>query len=164
MTARSVRRASVGDEPTLRALRLQALTDAPDAFGSTHERELARTTADWQRWMSPGVTFIGYESDEPRGLIAGVHDANDRAVVHLMAMWVDPALRGTGAADALVDALVSWAAAEGARALTLHVVEPNGRARRFYERNAFRATGHALVRERDGVREIEMQRPVPPRP
>jgi hypothetical protein len=30
------------------------MSDSPDAFGSTYERELARTTLDWQRWLSPG--------------------------------------------------------------------------------------------------------------
>jgi hypothetical protein len=38
-----VRRAMPGDEPILRALRLQALSDTPDAFGSTYERELGHT-------------------------------------------------------------------------------------------------------------------------
>src|SRR5215472_3904682 len=53
-----IRRAGIGDEPVLRALRLEALDDSPSAFGSTYERELARTIADWQRWLAPGVTFI----------------------------------------------------------------------------------------------------------
>ena len=65
-----VRRAIAGDEPILRALRLQALSDTPDAFGSTYERELARTTADWQRWLSPGATFILTDDDDPRGIVA----------------------------------------------------------------------------------------------
>jgi len=96
----AVRRAIPGDEPVLRALRLEAMTDAPDAFGSTYERELARTVADWQRWLSPNATFVLDGSDGPRGIAAGVHDADDSSVVHLMAMWVHPTLRGTGAADA----------------------------------------------------------------
>jgi hypothetical protein len=58
LTGLAERRAALGDEPVLRELRLQALSEAPDAFGSTYERELARTTSDWQRWLSPGVTFI----------------------------------------------------------------------------------------------------------
>jgi hypothetical protein len=58
-------------------LRIQALTDSPNAFGSTYERELARTTEDWRRWLAPGVTFILEASGEPRGLAAGVRDAND---------------------------------------------------------------------------------------
>lgn len=49
-----VRRAVPGDEPVLKALRLQALTDSLEAFSSTYERELARTTEDWQRWLAPG--------------------------------------------------------------------------------------------------------------
>jgi len=37
-----VRRAQIGDEAVLRDLRLRAMLDAPDAFGSTYEREAAR--------------------------------------------------------------------------------------------------------------------------
>jgi len=43
---RSLRRAVPGDEPILRELRLQALSEVPEAFGSTYERELARTPSD----------------------------------------------------------------------------------------------------------------------
>jgi len=39
----AVRRARSGDEAVLRALRIEALTDAPAAFDSTLERELRRT-------------------------------------------------------------------------------------------------------------------------
>ena len=82
-----VRRAVIGDEPVLRALRLQALTDSPGAFSSTYERELARTTEDWRRWLAPDVTFILEAGGEPRGLVAGSRDAQGFSAVHLMAMW-----------------------------------------------------------------------------
>ena len=95
----TVRRAVVGDEPILRALRLEALAEAPEAFGSTYDRELARTTADWRRWLSPGVTLILEDAGAARGLVAGLHDDRDPGIVHLMAMWVHPGLRGSGAAD-----------------------------------------------------------------
>jgi hypothetical protein len=52
------RRAVPGYEPVVRAIRLQTLSDVLDAFGSTWQREPARTTLDWQRWMSSGVIFI----------------------------------------------------------------------------------------------------------
>lgn len=155
-----VRRAVAGDETTLRTLRLQALSDAPAAFSSTYEREDARTIADWQRWLSSGATFIVDESDEPRGLVAGVHDHRDSEVVHLMAMWVHPASRRSGAADALIAAILSWAAQEGAREIKLHIVKGNERARRCYERNGFRATGREVLRDR--VVEVEMMRLVQP--
>ena len=53
--AMNTRRAAIGDEALLRTLRLEALRLEPHAFGSTYERELARTVDDWRRWMSPGM-------------------------------------------------------------------------------------------------------------
>ena len=158
----SLRRAVIGDEPILRELRLQALSDAPDAFGSTYERELARTTSDWQRWLSPGITFILEEPQGASGIVAGGRDASDPAIVHLMAMWVHPTRRGTDAGDRLVAAVLSWARTEGAKAVRLNVVGSNARARRFYERNGFRPTGQETVRERDGQIEVQMERAVDP--
>jgi GNAT superfamily N-acetyltransferase len=151
-----VRSAVIGDEPVLRALRLQALTDSPGAFSSTYERELARTTEDWRRWLAPGVTFILEAGGEPRGLVVGRRDKNEFSVVHLMAMWVHPDVRGTGAADALVSSVKAWASQVGATQVRLNVVEGNCRARRCYERAGFRATGHQGVVERTGDVEIEM--------
>jgi GNAT superfamily N-acetyltransferase len=154
----TLRRAELGDEPILRELRLEALREAPDAFGSTLEREVARTTADWQRWMSPGVTFILYEPAGARGIVAGVRDKTEPAVVHLMAMWVHPKIRGSGGAAQLVAAVIAWAQSEGARMMRLNVIQGNDRAGRFYERMGFRSTGQKAVRERDGLIEIEMER------
>ncbi|HEU4629746.1 MAG TPA: GNAT family N-acetyltransferase [Gemmatimonadaceae bacterium] len=157
-----VRRAALGDEPVLRALRLEALTEAPGAFGSTYQRELARTTADWQRWLAPGVTLLLEADGAARGLVAGVHDAQEPGVVHLMTMWVHPALRGTGAADALVAEHLAWARDAGARLVRLGVMAANERARRLYERHGFRLTGRETVRGADGRVELQMERPVDP--
>jgi GNAT superfamily N-acetyltransferase len=151
-----IRRAVNGDEGVLRDLRVQALTDAPAAFGSTLERELARTVEDWRKWMSPGVTFLLQADGEPRGLVAGVYDSADCAIVHLMAMWVHPAVRGSGAADSLVEAVKKWAASVRATEVRLNVVETNERARRCYERCGFRLTGGRGVVAKSGEAEIEM--------
>jgi len=91
-----------------------------------------------------------------------MRDERDAAVVHLMSMWVDPALRGSGAAEALVASLLGWAETEGARQMRLAVIQTNDRARRFYERLGFRENGRQGVRERDGAIEVEMERAVAP--
>lgn len=155
-----LRRAQLGDEPLLRELRLQALSDAPEAFGSTYERELARTTTDWQGWLSPGVTFILDAPEAPTGIVAARHDAAEPGLVHLMAMWIHPELRGSGAADDLVGAILVWAESEGAKTVRLDVMQDNARARRLYERHGFRSTGHETVRESDGRIEVRMERAV----
>jgi GNAT superfamily N-acetyltransferase len=158
LTGLAVRRAELRDVPVLRELRLQALSEAPDAFGSTYEREVARTTSDWQRWLSPGVTFILENPAGAQGIVAGLHDTADPAVMHLMAMWVCPAIRGLGAAEVLIAAVLAWAKAEGATWVRLNVIQTNERARRVYERNGFRPTGHEAVRERDSRIEVQLER------
>lgn len=153
-----LRQAVPGDEPILRALRLSAMTDAPEAFGSNYDRELARTVADWTRWLAPGATFLVEAPDGAAvGLVAAVPDAA-APVVHLMAMWVDPIARGSGAADALVEAVVAWASARGVATVHLHVEKQNTRARRLYERHGFRATGHEIAGGRADFVEVEMTR------
>src|SRR5580692_5019222 len=152
----TVRRGEIGDEGVLRALRLGALRDSPEAFGSTYERELARTKEDWRRWLAPGVTFLLEASGEACGLVAGVRDSRDASVVHLMAMWVHPDHRGSGAANALVSSVKAWAIEVGATQVRLNVVESNVRARQCYERAGFRPTGRRGVVEKSGDVEIEM--------
>jgi GNAT superfamily N-acetyltransferase len=158
--ARSVRRAVLGDEAILRGVRLQALSDTPEAFGSTYEREVARTTTDWQRWISLGGIFILYDPAGACGVVAGLRDEADPAVVHLMAMWVHPKIRGSGAGNELVSAVLAWARSEGAKLVRLKVISGNDRARHFYERMGFSPTGHHEVRERDGMMEVQMERRV----
>lgn len=132
-----------------------------------HQRPLARlsigrarTLEDWRKWLSPSATFVLETTDGPEGIAAGVPDANDPAVVRLMAMWVHPALRGSGAASALVQAVLTWAEARGASSVRLDVIDRNDRARRLYERYGFQATGHIARRPRDGAREVQMERRV----
>jgi ribosomal protein S18 acetylase RimI-like enzyme len=158
INAVAVRRAISGDEQTLRSLRLQAMTDAPDAFGSTYERELARTPQDWQRWIEPNPTFL-FEApgEEASGIVAAFREPDD--LVHLTSMWVRPSARRAGVGDALVRAVIVWAAFEHARELRVWVMRENTPATRLYERNGFRPTGNQSARDRDGAIEIEMHRP-----
>lgn len=153
-----IRRAELGDESLLLKIRLEALSEAPEAFGSTLDRERARTLIDWQKWLSPSATFVLETATGPEGIVAGVPDSTDPAVVHLMAMWVHPALRGSGAASALVQSVLAWAEGRGASSVRLDVIEGNDRARGLYEKHGFRATGHITVRARDGAREVQMER------
>jgi GNAT superfamily N-acetyltransferase len=102
------------------------------------------------------VTFILEAGGEPCGLVAGIRDQDDPSVVQLMAMWVQPDVRGTGAADLLVSSVKAWAAEVSATVVRLNVVESNRRAGRCYERAAFRATGRQGLIERTGDIEMEM--------
>lgn len=129
-------------------MRLRALRDAPDAFGSTLEREEAFDESEWRRRVAPSPTWIATTGDVDVGIVSGGrHDHTD--VPWVYAMWVDPVARGTGIAEQLLDEVVGWARASGASALGLDVTDRMVRARRFYERFGFVASGETLPLPRD---------------
>lgn len=158
MDAWTVRRLGIGDEALLRTLRIAALTDSPEQFCSTLEREERRTLEDWRRWLAPGVTFVAERDGGPVGLVAGLPARAEPDAAYLLSMWVAPEHRGAGCADALIGSLLRWARAQGCATVILDVVEGNERARRAYARHGFRATGTTHVRS--GHVEVEMRRPL----
>jgi ribosomal protein S18 acetylase RimI-like enzyme len=153
----TIRRAVPGEEELLRSLRIAALTDAPDAFGSTLERERARTDENLRGWTTGGAVFLLERDGLARGIVAGLPATEDERGVYLVSMWVHPEHRGGGRAAALVDAVRAWAAERGAAYVLLHVGRHNARARRLYERCGFRATGREMPGTRAGVVEVEMR-------
>lgn len=139
-TCETIYRATTADWRLVRDVRLRALKDAPDAFGSTYAREEAFTEDDWIRRLvgENSVTFLGRLGDRTVGLVGGWRDG---AGVELVSMWVDPAARGEGVAKPLVDAVVTWATAIGEQRVHLWVTVGNDAARRLYERCGFVDTG-----------------------
>jgi len=118
---------------TVRPLRLRALREDPDAFGSTLEREQDRPDADWDFWVRDSL--IAFDGDTAVGM-ANLKVDGDHA--QLFGMWVAPEARGRGVGELLVDALI---ARSGDRPITLCVAETAPAARRLYERLGFRPTG-----------------------
>ena len=146
MTMR-MRNFEVGDWATLRDLRLRALADAPDAFGSTLEAEEKMSEADWIGRAAPPadsppcINLIVELDEEPVGLAYACLDAADPGRADLYAMWVDPSTRRSGFGRAIVDRVADWALSAGAERLVLEVTEGNQAARGLYERTGFVPTG-----------------------
>lgn len=145
----------------LRALRLEALADAPEAFTSSIERERAFAEADWrQRLENLLVAFAG---ERPVGLVAWWHRDDQPLVAMLGYLWVHPDHRGTNAAEQLVakvrDAVLTTPEAR----LELDVFASNDRAVRFYERVGFVAVPAVRTTRPAGAVEqrlLRMQLPV----
>jgi GNAT superfamily N-acetyltransferase len=150
--------ATVADLPEVRTVRLRALQDAPYAFASTYEREAAFGDADWvERLTSGSSTFLARVGGTTVGTCTGLPPRDD--MVELVAMWVDPAVRGFGVAAELVHAVSAWAADQGADRVHLWVTVTNGRAKRFYEKLDFVLTGEQQPLPSDpGVQEFGMVR------
>jgi len=157
----TVRRLQPDDYQVVREMRLRSLTLAPTAFGSTFEREAAFSDETWRDRLRPeGYAHFGCFDDGGAAIglvVAGPDEAGD-GVGHLFAMWVEPTARGTGAGDALVSEVISWARAQGYSSVQLLITEGNDRAEAMYRRNGFEVTGRSTARERDALREVEMVR------
>jgi ribosomal protein S18 acetylase RimI-like enzyme len=166
-----VRRLEAADWPALKAVRLAALADSPEAFASTLEREREYTGGRWQEWLtSTAATFGVFRAGGPdrpdEARIAGMAAARERPRPvqpdgsrewYLMSVWVSPDLRGTAAATRLVDAVREQARRSGADRIRLWVTDGNGRAKAFYARLGFEPTGrHQLVPEQPDHWETEL--------
>jgi RimJ/RimL family protein N-acetyltransferase len=125
-----------------RSIRLRALQDDPDSFGSTFEAEAAFTQEDWRRRLgrSDAVTFVASE-DGDIGTVVGVASPEHPGEAWLVAMWVAPEARGHRVGEALGQAVLDWARSEGYEAVRLTVADHNASAQRLYERMGFVPTG-----------------------
>ncbi|MEY9871139.1 ribosomal protein S18 acetylase RimI-like enzyme [Streptacidiphilus sp. MAP12-33] len=146
----TVRRITAGEWREFRALRLEALKDAPTAFSRSYgETELLADTA-WQAQATEAATSAStalFVAVGPAGSWIGmagaapIPDVPDHA--HVYSVYVTPARRGpNGPAAALVRAAVAFAESHiEVGHLTLGVHESNVRARSFYARLGFEPTG-----------------------
>ena len=114
------------DWQTWREIRLRSLVDAPEAFGSTLEREEAFEEAHWRQRLE-SVSVVVTVDGEPVALGGGFRVRE--GWMQVIAMWTDPAYRRRGLSLAILDVVVAAARAEGLR-LVLDVAHGQpGRAR-----------------------------------
>lgn len=120
------------DGPRLRAVRLWALADAPDAFASTHERESRLDDdASTARLADPRrPTWVAVLDGSDDGLVTAVPDPEDACAVRVVSMWVAPSEHGR---------------AVDARRVTLWVADHNEAALRLYRRHGFVPTGRTAA-------------------
>ncbi len=143
----TVRRLEPHEWRLYRDLRLCALSDAPDAFGSTFARENAFADDVWLNRLSAAsnspwdLPMVAEDEEGPIGL-AWVRIESDRAATAtLYQVWVDPAHRRHGVGNMLLDVAVEWAAAANASHLVLSVALGQQTALPFYKRAGFVEVG-----------------------
>lgn len=158
-----LRRLTAADWRIFRELRLEALAEAPYAFGSTLEAEQMLTEADWRKRLGNRVQFVAYLDGGSAGTVAGIR-SDDPAVAELVSMWVRPQARGRGVGSALVKVILDWASEQGCSEVRLWVSEGNEFAERLYAQHGFVRTGQTQpIRAGDPTRlEVGMARPVVP--
>lgn len=152
-----IRQVDEDDWQTVRDVRLRALRESPEVFGSSLAREERFAESHWRMRLRTSATWVALDdAGEPRGLASLVQEPgspeDDRHVVYL---WVAPEVRRQGLGWSLLDAAVRGGAAQGARTVSLWVVDDNGSAVDLFVRAGFARTGerHALLRDPDRTEE-----------
>jgi GNAT superfamily N-acetyltransferase len=151
-----VRRARADEWEALREIRLAALTDSPDAFGSMLAEERDADEARWRGWITGEgwagdvATFIAEAPGPLLGMATGYRPDDRPTTGWLFAMWVRPERRGEGIGRQLVTAVEEWAASLDIDELLLHVTDGNDGAVRFYASCGFVATSAAPEPLREG--------------
>ena len=160
-----IERLAVDQGSRLRTIRLRALADAPDAFGSSFEEVAAQAPESWAMQLQEKATFVAVMDREDVGLVRAARDDLLPGAAWLMSMWVCPECRGQGVGESLIDAVIEWARASGVRRVILDVGDHNQPAIELYERKGFEPNGttgslpppRSHVREHQ--RELRIQRP-----
>ena len=154
-----VERLTLDEAPRLRAIRLRALADAPEAFGATLEEATARTAETWAQQMRELPSFVAVEGGLDVGVVRCEPDETRADTATLISMWVAPDARRSGVGDALIDAAIDWARANGVNRLLLYVVDDNAPAIALYARKGFQPTGEVatLPPPREHIREHQRE-------
>jgi ribosomal protein S18 acetylase RimI-like enzyme len=143
--ATQIRRLTPADAPQFREIRLEALQQAPEAFGSTFEQECSLSLEQFEEVLAKSDVFGAFRGPDLLGMAgyrtqAGVKKAHKG---YLWGMYVRASARGTGVAKPLVEAVLVHAR-KHVELVQLTVVKENERAQRLYRSCGFVAYGHEV--------------------
>ena len=141
-----IRKFTSDEWPAYRDVRLAALKEAPDAFGSTYEESIGRLDEQWRDRLigiDPKLDcpLGAFKDGGVVGLAWGSIEQGNRTRADLYQMWTSPDCRGEGAARRLLNEVIDWATQQGAVELVLGVTVGNTAAESLYRSAGFVAFG-----------------------
>lgn len=137
-TTMKIRATEEQDWIILKEIRLAALLDSPTAFGVSYQTAITNSNEQWKQRASSETQpkfWLAFKDEKVIGMIGAGVDPKDR--YNLIAMWVEPASRGLGIADHLIDAVKFDAINKGFKQIFLDVSPNNLKASRLYKKHGF---------------------------
>lgn len=142
----------------VRAIRLEALRNHPENFGTDHDEEAAQPIEWWRTRLAHGTGFGAWADGELAGIVSfgRAREKKHRHQGSIGSFYVRPAHRGRGVADALMTAALAEAAGQ-VEHVSLTVTASNETAIRLYRRHGFEVVGRVPASIRvDGVDHDEL--------
>jgi len=139
------------------------IRDTPTAYAESLEDALGLDETAWKTRgargaAEHGIAIVAVSATGQWVGTMGGYVPDPQTGPLLVGVYVAPQWRGrhVGLTDALLATIEAWARTEGQK-LTLHVHEDNARAKKYYERQGFAATGHSMAYNLDATKsELEM--------
>ena len=158
-----IRLLTTTDVDSVWALRLEALQDSPDAFGSSYAEALTRTPEEVAERHRQSVTgpdnfIFGAFDPELAGVVGCRRDSGSRMrhKAFIWGMYVTPTARGRGMGRQLMEAAIAQArTVPGLEQLYLAVVTTNEPALQLYLRLGFLSYGREPRALKDGDRYLD---------
>lgn len=144
MSTPTIRKLAPDEGRIYRDLRLAALADSPDAFGSSLAGEQGRSDAEWSARLAPSdgdLPLVAEVDGRPVGLAWGRIEQTEADTARVYQMWVAPEHRRSGAARLMLDAIVDWARDKKLRRVELFVARDNTPATELYLAAGFKPIG-----------------------
>ncbi len=138
------------DAKTIRKLRLEALLDSPESFGSSYEEEREYPLKRFKDRLESGCTLGAFLHEELVGMVTLMEETRNktRHKATIYAMYVRPAQRGQGIGKKLmIEAIKQAKRIKGIEQIHLSVVTSNDAAKQLYLSLGFEIYGrerHAL--------------------
>jgi ribosomal protein S18 acetylase RimI-like enzyme len=143
----NIRPTSVEDLAALRALRLDGLRAAPEAFGSDAESESMRPESAWIERATPDALHCTFVAESEAGALVGMAmiftdgRIKTRHVGNIVSVFVRPEARGQGVGEGLIRACLAWGRERELARVRLSVVATNAPAIALYLRLGFSVYG-----------------------
>lgn len=144
-----ITRVAEDDWEIVRDVRLRAVRENPEVFRASLARENRFVESHWRMRLRTSPTWIAVDdTGTGRGIVQMLQEPgsplDDR---HVISLWVAPESRRQGIGWALLDAVRQAAAADGARTVSLWLVDNNHAAGDLYVRAGYTRTGERQARD-----------------
>ncbi len=151
-----------------RAIRLEALRDSPQAFGTTYADMLAKPQGFWQLRLEDAASaksswlLFARRAGSVLGMIGAFADPPESRAAAVISVFVTPAERGQGVSRLLMHAILERLAQAGFTQAHLSVNIEQKAALRLYQNFGFRVTASETNPMGDGQvhEEYLMERPL----
>jgi GNAT superfamily N-acetyltransferase len=124
----------------LRSLRLSALQDAPQAFGSGYEREAPWSEDEWRAEFEAATWLVAFDGEQAVGMLRSAWEDAQPEQRNIEGVWVTARFRRRGVCRLLFQALIERERQDGAAVLLAWVLDGNNSAHRVYLRLGFTPT------------------------